>query len=152
MAFDVAQLFDEITQVMADTWPATAPGASGGGIWEINQVARRSFEEIGGFPYGVVEIPPTEDADWGLTNASQEASLSQHYLTREDADMTEVWAALEDLKSAMFAATFTGMTVLRLQSEDWSAQHPANALFLSKKVPYVAGSIVMRVVYGESAL
>lgn len=150
MAFDIEGMIDEITTVMAATWTDTAPPA--GGIWEISQIASRSFEEIGGFPYAVLELPETEDTDFGIVNAAQEGSLSLHYIAREAATLATIWAKLESLKSAMFAASFTGMTVLYLQGEDWSALHPSNSIFHAKKVPYRAGSITMRIVFGESAV
>jgi hypothetical protein len=150
MAFDLNLMISEIKEVMADTWTDTAPPA--GGIWEIDQLASVSFEEVGGFPYGVVEIPPSEDADWGLSNDAQEVDASFHYVAREDADLSTLRDRLEELKSALFVATFTGMNVLRRSGTDWSARHPANQIFMAKKVPYRAGSLVMRLNFGESAL
>lgn len=152
MAFDVKAMLDEVMVVVASAWTDTDPDNDGGGIWEINQVARRSFEEIGGFPYAVVELPPSSDADWGLANDAQEADLTIHYVAMEEATFETLWDKLEALKSALFAATFTGMTVLHRASLDASGIHPANQIFLAKKVPYSAGSVVMRIVFGEAAL
>lgn len=150
MAFDIAGMIDEITEVIADTWTDTAPPA--GGIWEASQIEARSFEEIGGFPYAVVEIPETQDVDFGIVNSVQMGLLSIHYVTMESATLATIWSKLEALKSAMFQATFTGMTVLNVDGLDWSALHSSNEIFLAKKVPYRAGSLTMRIIFGESAL
>lgn len=152
MAFDIAGMIDEITEVVADTWTDTSPGGGGGGIWEASQIEARSFEEIGGFPYAVVEIPETVDVEFGIVNAVQLGLLSLHYVAMESATLSTIWAKIEALKSAMFQATFTGMTVLNLDGLDWSALHPSNEIFLAKKVPYRAGSLTMRIIFGESAL
>ncbi len=152
MAFDIQAMRNAILKVMADTWTDTNPSNGGGGCWTLNQVARRSFEEIGGFPYGVMELPITQDADWGLVSDAQECDLSLHAVLMETATEEVLEDKLEALKSAMFAASFTGMTVLYRSALDTSASHPANAIFLAKKVPYTAGSVVMRIVFGESAL
>jgi hypothetical protein len=152
VAFDYGAMMASFKEVMADAWTDTNPSNDGGGVWEISEVARRSFEEIGGFPYGVIELPTTDDADWGLSNDAQEANLSLHYVAMEEATMATLGGKLEAIKDAFFDATITGVTVLYRTAFDVNAQHPANAIFLSKKVPYSAGSIVMRIVYGENLL
>lgn len=150
MAFDLQAMRNAFLEVMADTWQDTLPANSGGGVWTINQVARRSFEEIGGFPYGVLDLPVTQDADWGLANDAQEVDLAFHYVARETATEEAIEDKLEALKTALFAASITGVTVLYRTALDTGANHPANAIFLAKKTPYMAGSVVMRIVFGET--
>lgn len=149
MAYDLNQLVSEIKDVIADTWTDTAPGNDGGGVWEFDQVADTSFEPIA-LPYGVVEFPESEPAEWGIVNDAQEMSVIFHFVTARGFDTATLRDRLEELKSALFNATFTGANVLERQSVDWSGRHPANAIFMSKKAPARAGSLVMRINFGES--
>lgn len=150
MAFDLNQMVSDLKDVIAATWTDTAPGASGGGVWEMDQVEDTSFEFIA-FPYGVIEFPQSEDAEWGIVNDAQEMSVSFHYVTERSFDTATLRTKLEALKSALFNATgFSGVNVLHREAIDWSGRHPANAIFMAKKAPYRAGSLVMRINFGES--
>lgn len=151
MAFDLNQMAADFKAVIAATWTDTAPGVSGGGVWEMDQVEDTSFEFIA-FPYGVVEFAPSTDVDGGLANDVQEMSVSFHYVTERSFDTATLRTKLEALKSALFAASITGVNILHREAVDWSGRHPANMIFMAKKAPYRAGSLVMRINFGESAL
>jgi hypothetical protein len=128
-----------------------------GGVWDINQIRRLAFDSItdpaegGDFPLAVYDLGASSDAEWGLVNDAQESDFTFYYVTKEELTDTTIRARGQALKSALFAGSFTGMSVLRMVGEN-ADMNPILEFFLMRSVPYTAGSITMRIVYGESAL
>ena len=157
MAYNVQGTLNAVAATMATAWADVLP-PSGGGIFYVNQVMRQSFEQVtieaegGDFPVGVIWLRPGTSGEWGIVNAAMEADLSLYRVEQESLDDQSVWDKLETLKSALFAASYTGMTVIEQAQNNVDPTNDALAFFLNRDVPYTAGSITMRIVYGESAL
>lgn len=157
MAFDHSVMIGEIEAIIADTWPEVLGDNDGGGIFDMEQIRRLPFEDLstpaagGALPFAVYDLSPSTDEDWGITNDAQGADLIVTYVAREALTNLTVRAKGQALKSALFAATFTGMSILRLAGES-ADLNPVLDWFLTRYAPYTAGAITMRIVYGESAL
>lgn len=150
MAYDVHAMLEAVAATVATTWTDVVPN----GIYSIAQIERLAFEDAAaeGFPFAVIELEPAASGEWGLVNAAFEASLTCFYVTREALTDSAVWAKVEALKSAFFQGSYTGMTMIEASGQSVHPSNPILSFFLMRSVPYTAGSITMRIVYGESAL
>lgn len=153
MAYDVHAMLEAVAGTMAATWADVLPPA-GGGIYTLPQIERLAFDDVAaeGFPFAVLELEPANSGDWGIVNAAFESLLTAYFIDKEALTEETVWDRLESLKSAFFAASYSGMTVLEAAGQSVHPSNPILSFFLMRSVPYVAGSITMRIVYGESAL
>src|SRR6185295_16493369 len=103
MAFDHSVPFGEIEAVIAATWPEILP--PGGGLWDIEQVRRQSFDALsdpadgGALPFAIYELGDSSPGEWGIVNDAQEADLSFYYVTKEALTNLAVRAKGEALKS-----------------------------------------------------
>jgi len=152
MAYDWSALIDEITTVIGATWPEVIPNNGGSGIWELDEIARISWEEIETFRYAVWQTDAPEPGEWGLVNIAYEPLVTVHYLAPFPVGMATVREKLEALKSSLYGTPFSAGALLDVVRLDWTREHPANAVFLQKGVDYLAGSLTARFLVGESAL
>jgi hypothetical protein len=154
MAYDVHGMLEAVHATIAATWTDVLPGNGGGGLYTLPQIEKLAFEDVAaeGFPFAVLELEPAASADWGLINAAWEALLTVYFVDKEALTEELVWDRLEALKSALFQGVYSGMAVLDIASQSVHPSNPILNFFLMRSVPYVAGSITMRILYGETAL
>ena len=153
MAYPVASLDDDVTAIVAATWPEVVAN----GIFRLDDAARVSWEEKT-FPFAVWERSEWEPTELGLTNTSWELLFEVHYLAEVPAlvasGLATVEAKLMALRDAMFAGAFTASsaTLWDVARFNTDGDYEANAIFLSKNVPFVGGMISFRFSVGETAV
>ena len=146
MAYSWSTFVSELTTHLVTAWPDVVTG----GIYEFDEIVRLSGEELT-LPYAVFDIHAVPAANWGLVNDHMEATVDLHYVAMESTTMATLRTKLEAIADRLQAqAPFTVATVLEDGFEmDWSGEHAANAIFESKNLPYIAGSLSFRAVVGE---
>lgn len=152
MAYSWSTLLDEILDVVSDTWTDVVPVNGGAGLYELNEIMRISWEEPEEFRYAVWEIGSMELGEWGLVNVVYEPVITIYYLATLSTGLASVRTKLEALKSALYARTYTGATLLDVESIDWSVGLGSNAVFLQKNVDFISGSLSARFAAGETAV
>lgn len=152
MAYDVHAMLEAVAGTIAATWTDVVAN----GIYRITEIERLAFEDAAaeGFPFAVLELEPATSGEWGLANAAWESQLTTYFITREALTDELVWDRLEALKSAFFAADYSalGMSVLDIARLSVHPSNPILDFFLMRSVPYTAGSVTMRILYGETAV
>jgi hypothetical protein len=147
MAYDHSKLRKEVRDVINATLPELSI------ILEVQQGDRRNFAGIT-VPFCVVVRSRAQSADWGIANLAYERQFD--ILLCYDWDDSEIDAMeerLEVLKSALFAASYSGSqaTLISEPEIDTSPENAANAIILNKNLQLTGGTLSLRYVCGESA-
>lgn len=161
MAYDPQAMQNAVSTVVTTAWANVKPPA-GGGCYFVNQIFRTSFEQAtvpadgGKFPIAVIWLRPAVDEEWGLTNEAMGAEMTIFYADLVTLDDAAVWAKVTALHPVLFAASdgddLAGLQVHRMTGQSVDPTNEALAFFLNRDVPYTAGSVSFRCLYGESSL
>lgn len=122
-------------------------------ILEVGQAERRNFASVG-VPFAVVIRGRAQSADWGIGNLAYERQFDVLLCYDwQDSEIDTMEERLEQLKSALFVADYSGSgaTLLSEPEIDITAENPANAIILSKNLQLVGGTLSLRYVCGETA-
>lgn len=159
MAYAPQAMQNAVAGVVAAAWPDVL---TGGGIYFVNQVMTQSLEQItvpadgGDFPVAVIWLKPGVDEEWGLANEALAAEIEIFYASRVTLDDDPVWDKITALHTPLFVASdagsLQGLQIHRMTGQSVDPSNLALAFFLNRDVPYTAGSVSFRCLYGESSL
>lgn len=166
MAYDPQAMQNAVSVVIGTTWPDVLPDNGGGGTTFINQIFRVPFESVtaadpatgttGSFPIAIVWLRPAVEENWGLANEALAAEMTIFYAATETLDDTAVWSKVTSLHRPLFLAsdadTLAGLRVLRMTGQNVDPSNEALSFFMNRDVPYTAGWVSFRTLYGESSL
>lgn len=151
MAVDFASFVTEIEGVLSAQWTDIQHANTGGGIFEVDQIQRIDFERIDTSPYAVVEWNSVSPSDRFLEAESYEVTLTLHRAQKITAfaapgGIGAVRDKIVALSSWFMNANnnLTSADLLDVSEIDVSDDHPANAVFIAKGMPWVAGSLSIR--------
>jgi len=163
MAASWSGLQTALESAIAATWTQVRPGSGGGGIYNADRIARMDFDRVhapGGtlkYPYAVIELgdaPPAADAP--ITSKVAAVAVTLHYMTRleeggsvaGEATLRTRLEAMEDYLQA--TGLGTGYPVMEGTTFTLPDRHPANLIFRSASLPWLAGAVTVTVWVGES--
>lgn len=166
MAYNPQDMLNAVAAVTAALWTEILPGNGGGGQYFVNQIMKESFEAVtstdtttgdtGAFPVTVLWLRPAADEQWGLSNEAMGVELEVFYAAEEAIDDNALWAKLTTLRAPLFTASdaglLAGLQIHRTVGQNVDPSNACRSFFLNRNVPYNAGSVTYRGLYGESEL
>lgn len=151
MALDWEAFVQDLAAIVATRWPEVMNANGGGGIWEYDQVNRRSHEERT-LPFAVLTLGTADDAEWGSVNCAQEFLVEMLYVKSDALSLSALRATLEQVKLPVLNGSYEpGFQCLRVERIDTSPQNPALALIAAKNAPFEGGTLTFRFLVGETA-
>ena len=88
----------------------------------------------------------------GTTGVAVNSSTGNEKLSTAGAGGGAIRSNLETMQDYLEGTGLSdGSAVWEVSELDWSAEHPANARFLEANVPWIAGSLVVACLVGETS-
>lgn len=140
----------ELKDLIVETWPDILTDDDGRKLWEVQHISAWPFEEIlrFGTPYAALSIRSTP------ATVAQDAhedylDCEIYYVADEGASIREKLEALRDALDAD-PLELSQVWPEPRPSVGWSLDLDANRLLLGKKLPLLAGRVMVRLLVGES--
>jgi hypothetical protein len=160
MAFSWSGFHTALATAIYTTWPEVKP-PRGGGISEVVEtIARLDFDQLTAdrgmtkSPYAVLEYGKATRAEHAITNRAYDIPVTIHRCQKLGADglgAAAIRSALESLQDYLEGTGLSdGSCVWEVSEIDFSAEHPANQRFLDAGIPWIAGSLVVLCLVGET--
>jgi hypothetical protein len=149
---DFEAFYGDLRQSIALALPEVSPVQKGGGVYESDEIERKSFERLPGLPYAVIELSELESTDRLLAPEGHEAVAVVHYVCRQrdgERGQAQVRARLAQLASYLLTHDPAGYDLMDLAGYQIGTDHPANDVFITKGMPLVAGALRLAVVLSD---
>jgi hypothetical protein len=161
MAFSWSGFHTALCAAVYTTWADIKPPLGGGILEVVEQAGRLDFDRLvvsGGqlrTPYAVLDYGKATTADHAITNRAYDVNVTIHRVQKLDSSgfgAAAIRSSLEALQDYLDTTGLSdGSAVWEVSELDWSAEHPANARFLDADLPWIAGSLVVACLVGETS-
>jgi len=161
MAFSWGGFHAALALAIYTTWPDTRPPLGGGILEVVEQAGRLDFDTLTSdrgqvkSPYAVIEYGKATRADHAITNRAYDLGVTIHRVQKLNSAGLGAAAIRSNLEALQDYLDTTGLSdgsaVWEVSELDWSAEHPANARFLDADLPWIAGSLVVACLVGETS-
>ena len=145
-----ALLISDLRTAIASAWPEIDTD----GIYRVRQLARKGFDKAR-TPYAILQVPGKgSPSDQGPINAGVcvELEITIYYVLDDQAGVDNaalVEVKLDALRAYLRANDCTNAQILEFCIPDASETNAANMTLLDRQVARTAGSLSIRVLYGE---
>lgn len=161
MAYSWSGFHTALGAAIYTAWPEVKP-PMGGGISEVVEtIGRVDFDKLTAdrgltkSPYAVLEYGKATRAEHAITNRAYDIRVVIHRCQKlgpDGAGAAAIRAGLETLQDYLEGTGLSdGSNVWEVEEIDFSAEHPANQRFLDAGIPWIAGSLTVLCLVGETS-
>ena len=139
----------ELRAVVAETWSEVKAN----GIWwneQISDIPFAKFAEANQLPLAVATDAFEPTSEWGADCDLYEGEVSVFYVAHTSTPRSAITPKLEALVSALRSGEFDHFQVVELPRHSKAGTLPANKYFAQFGLPFRAGVVMFRAVYGST--